>query len=111
MTENTDGKGKETAVKKRDAHGRFLPGAPGGPGRPPAAKEERYYQLTREAVTENDWLAIVTTTIERAKKGDRWAREWLGNYLLGRPVQRVDASIVDQSLQILYVNDWRDDPD
>lgn len=111
MAENTEGKAKETAVKKRDARGRFLPGWEGGPGRAPAKKEERYYQLTREAVTEDDWLAIVHTTIIRAKKGDRWAREWLGNYLLGRPVQRVDASIVDQSLQILYVNDWRDDPD
>ncbi len=38
-----------------------------------------------EACPPEAWREIVEATIVHAKQGDRAAREWLANYLVGRP--------------------------
>jgi hypothetical protein len=74
------------AADHRDAqNGRFLPGYPGGPGRPRRAIEADYLAALSEAVSMDSWRAIVAKAVEQAQAGDFKAREWLGNHLLGKP--------------------------
>jgi hypothetical protein len=66
-------------------NGRFLPGNPGGPGRPRRAIESDYLAALSEAVPTDTSRAIVAKAVEPAQAGDAKAREWLGAYLVGRP--------------------------
>lgn len=68
---------------ERDEHGRFAPGNPGGPGRPRRAIEREYILCITEAVTLEDWRAIVSRAKEDALAGDDRARAWLAHYLVG----------------------------
>ena len=36
-------------------------------------------------VTLNDWRSVVSSALQAAKAGDPQARNWLGQYLIGRP--------------------------
>lgn len=75
----TDGGGK--AAEKRDASGRFLPGhAPLSPGRP--RKHFAYEQTTFDKCSLEDWGEIVEVAVDKAKGGDRHARDFLAKYLL-----------------------------
>jgi hypothetical protein len=69
----------------RDTNGRFLPGHPGGPGRPRRAVEADYLAMLSETVPLDRWRAIVGRAVEDAEKGDAKAREWLAAYLVGKP--------------------------
>ena len=70
----------------RDAQdGRFLPGNPGGPGRPRRAIEADYLAALSEAVPMESWRAIIAKAVEQARDGDAKAREWLSNHLVGKP--------------------------
>lgn len=72
----------------RDANGRFLPGSSGNPtGRRKRKKD--YMALLDAACTPTKWKAIVNRAIEDAIGGDRWAREWVSSYLLGKPQRQV----------------------
>jgi len=75
--------------RKRDANGRFMKGDSGGPGRPPKAREERYYEITMTACTYQDWEDIVKKAISQAKRGDSVARKWLSDFLVGVPEQNL----------------------
>lgn len=67
----------------RDRHGRFVPGCPGGPGRPRRAVEADYLRALGDAVSLADWAAIVRVAVDQAKAGDGKARDWLARYLIG----------------------------
>lgn len=67
----------------RKPNGTFAPGNPGGPGRPRRQTEAAYLVALSEAVTLDDWRAIVATAVIEAKSGDAAARKWLSDYLLG----------------------------
>jgi len=41
-------------------------------------------------VKQADWQAIVLKAIEQAKRGDKTARQWLADYIVGKPVQGVE---------------------
>jgi hypothetical protein len=70
----------------RDAQtGRFLPGNPGGPGRPRRAIESDYLAALSDGVPTDAWRAIVAKAVEQAQAGDATARAWLGSYVLGKP--------------------------
>lgn len=45
------------------------------------------------AVPLEDWQEIVREAVFQAKKGDHRARKWLGDYLVGTPIQRVAADL------------------
>lgn len=45
------------------------------------------------AVSPKDWSDIVQKAVTQALTGDRHARAWLGNYLMGMPIQRVAAKV------------------
>src|SRR5262249_20395293 len=69
----------------RDTNGRFLPGHPGGPGRPRRAVETDYLAALSDAVPPEAWKRIVARAVEDAEQGDAKAREWLAACLIGKP--------------------------
>ena len=80
----------------RDENGRFVKGHNGiSPGRPKRSTEEKYLTALSRHVTLKDWATIVNTAVARAKAGDSTARQWLSDYLMGKPVQRQEISGVD----------------
>jgi hypothetical protein len=77
----------------RDKGGRFVKGhAPLSKGRPKRSTEERLLAVMADCVTDEDWRDITNRAIERAKKGDDRARQWLTNYLVGAPKQQVEMT-------------------
>ena len=69
----------------RDDNGRFLPGNPGGPGRPRRQTEGEYLRAVQRACSLEDVAAIAARAVSQARGGDARAREWLSRYLLGIP--------------------------
>lgn len=67
----------------RDERGRFVAGNGGGPGRPRRAIEREYLAVISEAVSLEDWRAIVSHAVAVAKQGDDKARAWLAKYVIG----------------------------
>jgi hypothetical protein len=67
----------------RNRNGTFAVGNPGGPGRPPRATEQQYVEALSETVSLDDWRTIVRAAVDKAKKGDFKAREWLTRMLIG----------------------------
>lgn len=82
----------------RGPDGKFMKGHSGGPGRPPKEREQRYYQITMNAVTFEDWEAIVKKAAKQAKAGDAVARKWLSDFLVGVPEQNVNLNTIHVSL-------------
>ena len=72
----------------RDDQGRFAAGNPGGPGRPKLSYEQQCSKSLQDVVSQEDWQAIIIRAVQDAKKGDHRSRQWLANYLLGRPRER-----------------------
>lgn len=57
-------------------------------------------------VTSEDWAEIINTAVEQAIGGDRHARKWIGDYLMGPPVQRVEAEVEVKAKQS-FTNEMR----
>ena len=77
----------------RDENGRFVPGQSGNPkGRAARRTEEEYLGAMLGRVTLKDWREIVDKAIGQAKRGDSKARQWLSDYIMGPPVQRLEHS-------------------
>jgi hypothetical protein len=76
----------------RAPNGRFAPGWRGGPGRPRRATEAEYAIALRAAVPLGAWTRIVRKAVDDALAGDRQARTFLANYLIGRPIPAVELS-------------------
>ena len=94
-------------MTERDVNGRFTNGNGGGPGRPPKAREERFFEITLSKVTYKDWAEIIDKAVDQAKRGNHTARKFLADYLLGPPTQKHDVKS-DNTLRVIYVDDWRD---
>ena len=90
---------------ERDSKGHFKKGhAPVSPGRPKAAVEIEYMGILKQGVTPDDFKKIVATAVSLAMAGDWKAREWVGNYLIGRPnftleLKAPDAVLLNQLLK------------
>lgn len=94
----------------RDSKGRFVKGASGNPqGRLPKEIEKTYLQVCESTCTFDVWREITMKAVEQAKRGDARARQWLSDYLIGKPISMVMAvqDNRDASVKIEYVNDWR----
>lgn len=86
---------------KRNPDGTFAKGNKGGPGRPRRADEERYLKALGATVSMSDWREICETAVVQAKRGDRYARQFLAEYLIGKPTQYVQADVeADQAILI-----------
>lgn len=80
------------AIIARDSKGRFVKGASGNPqGRLPKQTETSYLQVSESVCTFDVWREIVAKAVEQAKRGDARARQWLSDYLIGKPVSMVMA--------------------
>ncbi len=90
----------------RDDNGRFVKGKTGNPnGRPRRRTEDEYLDATIGCVTIKDWREIVNAAKVKAKRGDPRARQWLSDYLLGPPQQRLQVSGPDDGpIPVALVN-------
>lgn len=86
------------AERKRDEMGRFVPGDPGGPGRPPKKKEEKYFTIFRKIVGVDEFERVTRKLYELALGGDMRAIKLLMAYALGKPQQVVHANITQRNL-------------
>ena len=75
----------------RNTNGRFAAGWCGGPGRPSRSVEAQYLITLRESVPLETWGKICEAAVAQAVSGDAKAREWLANYLIGKPLQAVEV--------------------
>ena len=62
--------------------------------------EGDYMSVLLDAVTLDDWRGVVTGALQAAKGGDPQARNWLAQYLVGRPETKAPTplNIVVQQL-------------
>jgi len=63
----------------RGSGGKFLPGTPGGPGRP---KRTDFADLLRKTLTDEQAKEIYRQAIKQAERGDAKARTWLFSFLM-----------------------------
>lgn len=92
----------------RDSKGRFVKGASGNPqGRLPKEIEQTYLQVCESTCTFDVWREIVLKAIEQAKRGDARARQWLSDYLMGKPLSMLTAvqDNRDTLITVKYVRD------
>lgn len=75
----------------REKNGRFLPGTPPGPDRPPRQTEAGCMQAMMQACPLDTWRAICERAVVEAKRGDAKARDWLAKYLVGDPGHQAPA--------------------
>ncbi len=80
--------------------GRFLPGNPGGPGRPRRAVEREYLATLSDNVSLDDWAEIVQANVKRAKQGDPGARDWLASHLLGKEPLSLNQLAIREGLGV-----------
>ena len=73
------------AKTQQHTNGRFAPGNKLGKGRPPAVTQRERLEALLSVCSNADWLAVCATAVKQAKGGDRYARQWLANYLLPVP--------------------------
>jgi len=83
----------------RDDKGRFVKGhkpfnTKNKGGRPKRTTEEKYLRVLHATVKLEDWKHIILTAMARAKSGDSRARQWLSDYLLGKPAQQITLQTV-----------------
>jgi hypothetical protein len=76
---------EQSALAIRDERGRFLKGAPGGPGNPQARAISEWRSVLASAVTKQDLRAVIDKLVVQAKAGRQWAVVELLNRCLGRP--------------------------
>ena len=96
-------------MAQRDSNGRFIKGVSGNPGGRPI-DQTKYLKKIDTATSLKEWRAIIMRAIADAKRGDAKARQWLGDYLLGRPTQKIDQNTKhDGSIVFKWTDDYKDD--
>jgi len=55
--------------------------------------QETYMGALLDAVSLDDWREVVTGAVQAAKGGDPQARNWLGQYLIGRPESKAPTAV------------------
>lgn len=90
-----------TKATTRDAHGRFLVGNPGGPGRPKRQTEEGYLSVLMEECSLEQWRTVVKRAVADAAAGDDKARAWLASYLVGSPQAKAPTTTTVVIQQLL----------
>lgn len=88
--ENGEAIGVLTPVNTDSKTGRFLPGNPGGPGRPAKARENAALDLMRQTVSP---AKVVQTIVDLIEHQSSWRAREAGvrlylAYMVGMPVQR-----------------------
>lgn len=99
-------------MPERNEKGRFVQGNRASPGRKPRPTEVKFLDILKECVTADDWRKVVMTAVSLAMAGDFKAREWIGNYLIGKPPQILELKAVEaaQLAEVLKLMESRDIP-
>ena len=97
-------------MAERDAKGRFIEGNKASPGRAPRAVEKRYQEAFSAAVSYEDWIKVIRVAVVQAISGDKDARKFLADYLIGHPKQTteltgLDGGALTNEIIIRYAND------
>lgn len=83
--------------KKEDTNhlpdGKFAKGHKLARGNKYAEKSARYKALAYKCVTKDDFQQVIAKALEQAKTGDRHARQWIGDLVLGKSPINVAAMI------------------
>lgn len=96
-------------MAERDDKGRFVKGVSGNPGGKPL-DQTKYLKKLDTTMTLKEWRDIVVKAIEQAKRGDSRARQWLSDYLLGKPTQRQEITGAEGSEFVINLS-WDDEAD
>jgi hypothetical protein len=89
---------KSVQTAGRDSRGRFVAGAPAGPGRPrnPYARAQAALRVAvLDEVDERDLRAVVRTVLRLAKRGNVPATELLFKWIVGPPPEPTHPDCVD----------------
>lgn len=89
-------------MENRDEKGHFVKGKSGNPGGRPI-NQTKYLKKIDTAMKITDWREIVKKAIEQAKRGDPKARQWLSDYLMGKPQQIIDITTDGEKLNIVRI--------
>ena len=76
-------------------------------GRPKRRTEDEYLDAMISRVTLKDWREVVDKALTQAKRGDSLARQWLTNYIVGPPVQKLqhtgaDNGPIEQTFRVIF---------
>lgn len=89
----------------RDERGYFLPGhSVRSPGRPKRKTEQSYLDIMLSVVTPERWQKICERAAKDAEKGDTSARKFLADYIVGKPVERIEADVTQLAMTL---DDWK----
>ena len=99
-------------MAQRNEKGQFAAGNKASPGRKPRPAEVNFLNILKECITADDWRKVVNTAVSLAMAGDAKAREWIGNYLIGKPPQILELKAVEaaQLAEVLKLLESRDIP-
>jgi hypothetical protein len=88
-------------VAERDISGRFVSGHAKVGGRAKGSGTIDYIAILREECSSAQWRAIIARALEQARRGDNAARRWVSEYLIGKPVETINADIMSDGLGLL----------
>ena len=92
----------------RDDKGRFVKGSSGNPsGRP--IDQFKYQKKIDSTLSLKEWREIIKKAIEQAKRGDAKARQWLSEYVAGKPVNNIDLTSGGKTIRVSVVDDAVDE--
>lgn len=83
----------------RTLAGQFAAGNKFGKGNPLARQQARIRAMIVEAVSEEDFRAIIAAMVDRAKEGDMVAARELLNRLAGRPPTGIDPEQLELQMR------------
>ena len=84
---------------RRNEKGHWLPGQSGNENTYRAEAKA----MLKTVVGPEEWVNIAERALKDALKGDRWARQWLSDYLLGKALQPHHFSTDNQPVSL---EDW-----
>lgn len=94
-------------MTQRDDRGRFVAGhSIKSPGRPRRVIESEYHARLVGRVSITKWEKIVDKAVVDALEGDRHARTFLADYILGKPLQILELRGESAHLLAELLDQW-----
>ena len=91
----------ETPKIRDPKTGRFVKGHPRLGGRVAGRSERQYYDILASECTRDDWRKICHRAVRDAVRGNRYAREWIAERLMGPVTQRAQLEVMSESVGII----------
>jgi hypothetical protein len=91
---------KPSLIVEEDLPDKNPAGVPTSGGRPSREVEVKYLRALSSQVGPHEWQMIISKAVDQAIDGDRHARKWLSDYLMGTPTRHL---IVDGNIKTTKV--------